>query len=182
MSRILVVDDSPTVLNAISVMLSEGGHEVTTSTDGEDALRIAAEEEPHLVLLDVILPKLTGYQVCRKLKAEPKTEKIPVVMITSKAKDKDRQWGLRQGADDYITKPFKSEELLEIVGRILSESDKSDTPEVSKKSTETKPLIKASGKFTEGGKAANGKQADAKVVGNEPSNDKSSKDAAGKKA
>ena len=100
-------------------MLVKGGYDVVKATDGQEALRLAIEEQPDLVLLDLILPKLNGYQVCRQIKSTPETAHVPVVMITSKAKNSDRQWGLEQGADDYVVKPFEAEDLLEVVGRFV---------------------------------------------------------------
>jgi DNA-binding response OmpR family regulator len=120
MSRILVVEDSPTILYLMADALVQGGYEVLKATDGTEALRIATEEKPSLVLLDVILPKLNGYQVCRRLKAAPETAGIPVVMITSKSKRTDRHWGLEQGADDYVVKPFETRELLNVIARFVS--------------------------------------------------------------
>jgi twitching motility two-component system response regulator PilH len=120
MSRILAVDDSPTVLQLLSQMLEEGQHEVIRAMDGVEAIRLAVEHQPDLVLLDVILPKLNGYQVCRQLKAMPETAPIPVILITRKAKDEDRQWGVEQGADGYITKPFTTSDLLTTLQKFLS--------------------------------------------------------------
>ncbi|NDJ75112.1 MAG: response regulator [Chloroflexi bacterium] len=122
MSRILVVEDSPTVLYMMANTLAQGGYDVIKATDGLEALRLAAEEKPSLVLLDVILPKLNGYQVCRRLKAKPETAGIPVVMITSKSKTTDRHWGLEQGADDYVVKPFEPVELLDVIGRFVPQA------------------------------------------------------------
>lgn len=122
--RILVVDDSPTILQLITGMLVDGGYAVLTAADGEEALRLAIEERPALILLDVILPKFNGYQVCRQLKSLPETAHIPVVMITRKAKESDRRWGMEQGADGYITKPFDLHDLLKIVDSfVLQETD-----------------------------------------------------------
>ena len=119
MPRILVIDDSPTVLYMVTEMIAQGGHETITATNGEQALYMAITQRPDLVLLDVILPKLNGYEVCRQLKATPQTADIPVVMITSKTKDKDREWGMEQGADDYITKPFAADDLLDVIDRFV---------------------------------------------------------------
>lgn len=119
MPRILVIDDSPTVLYMVTEMITQGGHETITATNGEQALYMAINQQPDLVLLDVILPKLNGYEVCRQLKSTPQTADIPVVMITSKTRDKDREWGIEQGADDYITKPFDADDLLDIINRFV---------------------------------------------------------------
>lgn len=93
-----------------------------TAKDGEEAMSLAINERPSLVLLDVILPKLNGYQVCRRMKSTPATAQIPVIMITSKTKDNDRFWGLEQGADDYVTKPFDVRQLLDVVNRFVPQA------------------------------------------------------------
>ena len=118
--QILVVEDSPTVLHQTTKMLTDGGYTVLTAADGEEAVQLVLEQKPSLVLLDVILPKLNGYQVCRQIKSIPETADIPVIMITGKAKDSDRHWGMEQGADEYITKPFEADELLVAVGHFVS--------------------------------------------------------------
>ncbi len=123
MVDILVVEDSPTVQYVLTDMLVSGGYQVLKAVDGEEALRVAVERQPQLILLDVILPKLNGYQVCRQLKATPETAHIPIIMITSKSKDSDRHWAIEQGADDYIVKPFESQAVLETVGRFAPQTD-----------------------------------------------------------
>ena len=117
MSTILVIEDSPTVLAAASSILTGAGHSVMTATDGEQAVKTAVDSKPDLVLLDVILPGYNGFQVCRVLKSKPETADIPVIMLTSKDSDKDREWGMAQGAQDYIAKPFSPESLLDAVSR-----------------------------------------------------------------
>ena len=117
MSTILVIEDSPTVLAAASSILTGAGHEVMTAMDGEQAVKTAVDAKPDLVLLDVILPGYNGFQVCRVLKSQPETADIPVIMLTSKDSDKDREWGMAQGAQDYIAKPFSPESLLDAVSR-----------------------------------------------------------------
>jgi twitching motility two-component system response regulator PilH len=118
-STILVVEDSPTALALTTTALQARGFRVVTAVDGEEALRKAAAERPVLVLLDVILPKKNGFQVCRELKSGLATRDIKVVLVTSKTQESDRFWGLKQGADDYLTKPFKEEDLLAVVQRQL---------------------------------------------------------------
>src|SRR5262245_56878228 len=117
MSTILVIEDSPTVLAVASSILTSAGPTVMTATDGEQAVQRAVATKPDLVLLDVIWPGYNGFQVCRVLKSKPETAAIPVVMLTSKDSDKDREWGIAQGAQDYIAKPFSPEDLLGVVSR-----------------------------------------------------------------
>ena len=116
---ILVVDDSPTDLRVITAPLLERGYRIITAVDGEEALEKAVQEKPRLIVLDVILPKKNGFQVCRQLKTSPQTEDIRILMLTSKSQDSDRFWGLKQGADEYLTKPFEDVELLANVAKLL---------------------------------------------------------------
>lgn len=112
---ILCVDDSPTALHSLTTALTDGGYQVVTAADGEEALLKAVESAPDLVLLDVVLPKRNGFQVCRLLKNSPATCDIKVFLVTSKTQDADRYWGIRQGADAYLTKPFSVDDLLRAV-------------------------------------------------------------------
>ena len=117
--KILVVDDSPTDLILMTAPLEKEGYEVVTAVDGEEAIEKALIERPDVIVLDIILPKKNGFQVCRQLKTSPNTETIKVLMLTSKTQDSDRFWGLKQGADEYMTKPFEDEELLANVEKLL---------------------------------------------------------------
>lgn len=117
--KILVVDDSPTELNLMTTPLKNKGYQIITAVDGEEALEKAEREHPDLIVLDVILPKKNGFQVCRQLKTAPKTQDIKILILTSKSQDSDRFWGLKQGADDYMTKPFAEEELVDNVAKLL---------------------------------------------------------------
>ncbi len=117
--RVLVVDDSPTDRQALCTLLQREGYEVTTAVDGEDALIKVAADPPPLIVLDIILPKMNGYQVLRRLKADRETRHIKVILVSSKNQESDRFWGLRQGADDYIAKPYPDEALLNAVARQL---------------------------------------------------------------
>jgi DNA-binding response OmpR family regulator len=118
-AKILVVDDSPTQMKLATSCLETQGYRLITAVDGEEALRKAASEQPDLIVLDVILPGQNGFQICRTLKTSAETKNIPVVMLTSKNQDSDRFWGMRQGADAYVTKPFVEAELLTTVARHL---------------------------------------------------------------
>ena len=117
--RIMVVEDSPTYQRQISGLLQSQGYRTITAMDGEEALEKALQEDPTLIVLDVILPKKNGFQVCRQLKTSPTTQNIKILMLTSKSQDSDRFWGLKQGADEYMTKPFDEEELVTTVTKLL---------------------------------------------------------------
>lgn|SRR5262245_34419316 len=117
--KILVVDDSPTDLRLMSTPLQESGYQVITAVDGEEALEKAVKEHPTVIVLDVVLPKKNGFQVCRQLKTTPETKDIRILLLTSKTQDTDRFWGLKQGADGYMTKPFANDELLASIGQLL---------------------------------------------------------------
>jgi twitching motility two-component system response regulator PilH len=115
--HVLVVDDSPTDRQLVTTLLRKEGYAVTTAVDGEDALEKIAAEPPPLIVLDIILPKMNGYQVLRQLKAAPETRNIKVILVSSKNQESDKYWGLKQGADDYIAKPYPDEALLTAVAR-----------------------------------------------------------------
>jgi len=116
---ILVVEDSPTELRIVTDLLEGNGYQYSVATDGEEALRKAMQIRPQVMLLDVVLPKKNGFQVCRQLKNSPETKDIKIIVLSSKNQESDRYWGLRQGADLYMTKPFRSEELLEAILRFF---------------------------------------------------------------
>ena len=122
MASILLVEDSPTVQYIVARSLANQGYEVITARDGEEALRVAHEKLPNLLILDVILPKMNGFQVCRALKSAADTAHIPVIMLTAKWKDSDRQWGMEQGADAYLIKPFEDQALFELVSQFMPQS------------------------------------------------------------
>jgi twitching motility two-component system response regulator PilH len=116
---ILVVDDSPTDLKLMTSPLEEVGYRVLTAVDGEQALERASLEKPNLIVLDVVLPKKNGFQVCRQLKTTPETKDIKILMLTSKTQDSDRFWGLKQGADEYMTKPFDDDDYVSTIAKLL---------------------------------------------------------------
>ncbi len=112
---ILVVDDSPTD-RQIAVSVCEGkGFTVETACDGEEALEKAVVIVPDLILLDVILPQKNGFQVCRLLKNTPELENTKVILVTSKSQESDKFWGVKQGADGYLTKPYSDEDLVALI-------------------------------------------------------------------
>ncbi len=116
---IMVVDDSPTDQRLVSSALQKQGYRVITASDGEEALEKAAKEHPRLIVLDIILPKKNGFQVCRQLKTTPATQDIKIILLSSKAQDSDRFWGLKQGADEYMTKPFEDAQLAAMIQKLL---------------------------------------------------------------
>ncbi|GER81864.1 MAG: response regulator [Thermogemmatispora sp.] len=117
--KVLVVDDSWTELTMIATPLRNSGFEVVTAVDGDEAVEKVFKERPQCIVLDVVLPKQSGFQLCRKLKSSELSRHIPIILLTSKNTPLDRSWGLRQGADLYMTKPFNEEELVANVRRLL---------------------------------------------------------------
>lgn len=117
-AKILVVDDSPTQLSLMRAPFEENGYQVITAADGDEAVAMVESENPQLVVLDVIMPKLNGFQACRKIKTLK--EDLPVIILTSKNQKSDEFWGKKQGADVYMTKPFDSEELFATAIKLLS--------------------------------------------------------------
>ncbi len=112
LQKILVVDDSPTERFFLANLLSKQGYTVVTAENGEEAIAKIRSERPSLVVMDVVMPGQSGFQITRALTRDPETQAIPVILCTSKATETDRIWGLRQGARDYVIKPVNAEELL----------------------------------------------------------------------
>ncbi len=112
MKAILLVEDSSSQREMISGILTKNGWDVKIACDGVEALELLKKFNPDLVLLDIVMPRMNGYEVCRRIKSDPKTKDVPVIMCSSKGEDYDHDWGMRQGADDYITKPFQPTELV----------------------------------------------------------------------
>jgi twitching motility two-component system response regulator PilH len=119
MPTILVVDDSPTELRLVTGALQRRGYDIVTATDGDEALAKAASARPDLIVLDVVMPKKNGFQVCRELKTAPETKDLKVLLLTSKNQPTDRFWGLKQGADEYMTKPFDEAALIAAVKKFV---------------------------------------------------------------
>ncbi len=119
MSTVLIVEDSVAQQEMIKALLKESGLEVTIASDGIEALNFIQGNPPDLVLLDIVMPKMNGYEVCRRLKSDPNTQNLPVVMCSAKGEEFDRYWGMKQGADAYIAKPFQPTELVGTVKQLL---------------------------------------------------------------
>jgi DNA-binding response OmpR family regulator len=113
--KILIVDDEVDLVETVRFPLEMEGYRVLVSYNGEDALNLARKENPDLILLDLMLPKLDGYKVCRLLKFDDRYKHIPILMLTAKTQEKDKALGIETGANEYITKPFEMDDLLKKV-------------------------------------------------------------------
>ncbi|GAA6146628.1 MAG: two-component system response regulator [Thalassolituus sp.] len=120
MARILVVDDSPTETEAFRTVLEKNGHEVLNAENGADGVAVARQELPDLVLMDIVMPGLNGFQATRQLTRNPETKNIPVVIVTTKDQETDRVWGKRQGASGYLVKPVSENRLLSEISSLLN--------------------------------------------------------------
>jgi DNA-binding response OmpR family regulator len=125
--RILVVDDNPMNLDILQALLGAHGYEILTATDGEAGLAIAREKQPDLILLDVMMPKIDGLEVCRRLRADSSLPFMPVIMVTAKADSKDIVAGLEAGGDEYLTKPVDQDALVARVKSMLRIKSLQDT-------------------------------------------------------
>ncbi len=119
MSKVLVLEDSLSQRQMISDHHKGSGLTVDVASDGVEALEQIQRSSPDVVVLDIVMPRMNGYEVCRRLKADPKTQHVPVVMCSSKGEEFDRYWGMKQGADAYIAKPFQPTELIGTVKQLL---------------------------------------------------------------
>ena len=119
MSTVLVVEDSVTQREMIEDLLKGSGLIVKTAGDGVEALEQMQGTCPDIVVMDIVMPRMNGYELCRRLKSDPKTQNVPVVMCSSKGEEFDRYWGMKQGADAYIAKPFQPTELVGTVKQLL---------------------------------------------------------------
>jgi len=117
--KILIVEDEESLLKLESILLTSKGYDVRGVPNGREALEAIAEEKPDLILLDIMLPEIDGFEVCRRVKEDPETQDIPVVMLTAKKTREDMAKGEKVGADWYITKPFKSAMVIETIQRFL---------------------------------------------------------------
>lgn len=119
--KILIIDDEYDLVETLTFRLESSGYEVLAAHDGEDGLKKVKELKPDIILLDVMMPRIDGYKVCAKLKSDDNYKSIPIIMLTAKGQESDRERGMGMGADDYLTKPFESAELLEKIKKYLGE-------------------------------------------------------------
>ncbi len=117
--RILVVDDYPQVVEVLKIRLESAGYDVLAAYDGQEALKVARNEKPDLILLDVLLPKINGYKVARFLKYDKKYKNIPIIMLTSRAKKADAELGIQAGANEYVFKPYNPPRLMQLIQKYI---------------------------------------------------------------
>jgi len=124
--KILVVDDEIYIVHILDFSLGIEGYEVMTALDGEQALAKVEQDKPDLIVLDIMMPKLDGYETCKALKSNPATKDIPVILLSAKGRNVDQKVGFEVGADDYITKPFSPRKLVERINAILGQTSRTD--------------------------------------------------------
>jgi twitching motility two-component system response regulator PilH len=120
MTKILIVDDSPAQLHQLRQIVEGGGHQTVTADSGERALEIAEHERPSVILMDIVMPGMSGYQATRRLTRKEDTCNIPVIFVSSRSNETDRVWGMRQGAKDYVTKPVNPQALLSAISAAMA--------------------------------------------------------------
>ena len=119
MALILIADDSPTEIYVLKKILEKHNHQIITAEDGEQAVEVTKKEKPDLILMDVVMPKLNGFQATRRLSRDAETQDIPIIIVSSKNQETDRLWGMRQGAKGYIGKPVTDEHLMQEINSLL---------------------------------------------------------------
>lgn len=115
MTTVLVVEDTPSEMELMTLYLRESGYKVITATNGKEALEKISQQKPDVVITDVVMPDMNGFEMCRSLKKNPDTKDLPVIACTSKNQELDRLWGMKQGVDIYLTKPYTKEEIIRAV-------------------------------------------------------------------
>jgi twitching motility two-component system response regulator PilH len=118
-ARVLVVDDSPTEIHIFKKILEKQGYQILAAKDGQEGVEIAKQELPDIILMDVVMPVLNGFQATRQLKNNESTANIPVIMVTTKGQQTDKNWGMRQGATEYLVKPVAPADLLQKIKALL---------------------------------------------------------------
>jgi twitching motility two-component system response regulator PilH len=119
MASVLIIDDSPTETHKLSAILGKHGHSVTVAGTGEEGVAKAKQDKPEVILMDIVMPGLNGFQYTRQLSKSPETASIPVVIVTTKDQQTDRMWGMRQGAKAYLTKPIEEKTLLDTITEVM---------------------------------------------------------------
>jgi twitching motility two-component system response regulator PilH len=119
MARVLIVDDSPSQLMGMRRIVEKLGHDILTAEDGQQGVEVAKREIPDLILMDVVMPNLNGFQATRSISKEPSTAHIPIILVTTKDQETDKVWGMRQGAKAYLTKPVNEAALVKLVQELL---------------------------------------------------------------
>jgi two-component system, chemotaxis family, response regulator PixH len=120
MGTILIVEDTPSEMELMSHYLKESGYSVISAVSAKEALNIAIDQKPNVIVTDIVMPGMSGFELCRNLKKHPATDKVPVIICTSKNQEIDRLWGMKQGADAYITKPFTREQLVRAIRSVVA--------------------------------------------------------------
>ncbi|MDR3389174.1 MAG: response regulator [Rudaea sp.] len=120
MAHILIIDDSPTDVRVFTTLLEKHGHRVSSAASAEEGIGMAKRERPDMVIMDVIMPGMNGFQATRTLSRDTETSAIPILIVTTKSMETDRVWGLRQGAKDFLVKPVAEQELLARIQKLLS--------------------------------------------------------------
>lgn len=139
---ILVADDEPAIVLSLQVLLQKAGYAVRIARNGEEAMNAVLEAKPDLVLLDAMMPKRDGFDVCQSLRADSAYDDMPIIMLTAKSRDVERQKGIALGANDYVTKPFSTRDLVSLVKSYLAEKSacSAESPSVENAPLETTPL------------------------------------------
>lgn len=122
MTKILIVDDEQDIVESLSFMLQAKGYETICAYDGEEGLKLAKEAAPDLIMLDVMMPKINGYKICRLLKYDAKYKNIPIIMLTARSQESDKTIGEETGADEYITKPFEFNDVLNVMQKYIGQN------------------------------------------------------------
>jgi DNA-binding response OmpR family regulator len=118
-TKILVVDDEEYIQHILNFSFGAEGYDVVTASDGEEGVSKARNEKPDVIVMDIMMPRMDGYEACKKIKADPQTKDIPVILLTAKGRDSDRKLGSEVGADDYVVKPFSPGRLIERVEGVM---------------------------------------------------------------
>jgi len=121
--KVLIVDDEPNIVLSVEFLMRREGHEVMSAADGQAALELLGKDKPDLMILDVMMPRKNGFEVCAEVRADPQLADLPILMLTAKGREAERDKGLSLGADAYITKPFSTHELVANVNELLAQNE-----------------------------------------------------------